>query len=248
MTNINSRYGDFNNVADLYDKVRRELPDEVLDYFLLNIKKDRPRVLDVGCGTGLATRPLHGREADIIGVDRSSEMLTVARRHEVGAGIEYIRASAEKLPFDAHYFDAVIAVRAAHYFINDDAINEIKRVLKPGGAFFIVKQTAMKYLRDGIKDVLMPFIEEFPRNRMYNPVDILKQYGFTGISQKRIRSRECFDLDEAVDHWRSTSLWGLIPDKHENAAAESLRKYYESRLQFSIVVVPVFITMTIGFV
>jgi SAM-dependent methyltransferase len=62
------------------------------------------RTLDVACGTGFLTRHLRG---DVVGLDQSERMLTVARRQAPHA--ELVRGDALALPFDADSFDRVFA-------------------------------------------------------------------------------------------------------------------------------------------
>jgi SAM-dependent methyltransferase len=92
------------------------------------------RVLDVGCGDGQIARLLAERGADVVGVDRTWNQITVAA--ERGGGPAYARADAAGLPFASGSFDAAIACLVFEHIDDlDGAIAEVARVLRPGGRF-----------------------------------------------------------------------------------------------------------------
>ena len=100
---------------------------------------ERPTVLDVACGTGRIARRLAVDAGTVVGIDVSAGMLERARRYAARDGIEnvaFARMSADQLWFDADAFDRVACCWALHIFPDADAVlNEIRRVLRPGGRF-----------------------------------------------------------------------------------------------------------------
>ena len=90
------------------------------------------QVLDVGCGTGIYTKILKRRGADISGIDISKSMIEVAKR-EV-SGVDFKVGSAYELPYRAGSFDLVLAALVIEHLTDlDKAFSEINRVLKKGG-------------------------------------------------------------------------------------------------------------------
>jgi ubiquinone/menaquinone biosynthesis C-methylase UbiE len=104
--------------------------------------KPGSRVLDVACGTGIGARSaaaLVGRTGRVDGLDADAGMLAVARTtraREGDAPIAWHQASALELPFEAGRFDVVLCFEGLQ-FVPDRAaaLGEIRRVLRPGGAF-----------------------------------------------------------------------------------------------------------------
>ena len=100
------------------------------------------RVLDVGCGQGMATRALARAGGTVTGTDATPELLTAARGHEDAdpLGITYVLADAQRLePFEDGGCDLVTCQLALMDIPDLDAtLAAVRRVLRPGGAFVAV--------------------------------------------------------------------------------------------------------------
>ena len=94
------------------------------------------RVLDVGCGTGVVAITARRREARVVGIDLTPELLQRARENATMAGvdIEWHEGDVENLPFDDGAFDTVLS-QFGHMFgpRAEVATREMLRVLRPGG-------------------------------------------------------------------------------------------------------------------
>ena len=98
------------------------------------------RVLDVGCGKGRFARVLLERNpgAVICGLDISEAMLACAP-----AGVDVVSGSMTELPFAASAFDAVYATESLEHAVEiERAVDEMCRVLKPGGKLVIIDKNA----------------------------------------------------------------------------------------------------------
>ena len=98
------------------------------------------RVLDVGCGKGRFARVLQEQNpaTEIWGLDISEEMLRF-----VPAGIHTVAGSMTELPFAASAFDFVYATESLEHAVEIEcAVQEMCRVLKPGGKLLIVDKNA----------------------------------------------------------------------------------------------------------
>lgn len=102
-------------------------------------------VLDLGCGTG---RLLHRLAVEFpnlrgVGFDLSGEMIRVAqRRNEHPERVFYTEGNVEFLPFGDGKFDAVFCTISFLHYPNPRGVcQEINRVLRPGGCFYLVDYT-----------------------------------------------------------------------------------------------------------
>lgn len=100
------------------------------------------RVLDVGCGSGWATRliaetAVHGR---VVGIDISDEMVSLAQSSSAAfSNVDFKVASAEGLPFKDGEFTHAFSMESLYYYSNmSSALREIYRVLENGGRFVTV--------------------------------------------------------------------------------------------------------------
>jgi ubiquinone/menaquinone biosynthesis C-methylase UbiE len=93
------------------------------------------RLLDVGCGTGAASRSAASVTASVVGIDLSPEMIRQARELASGlANVHFEIADSEHLPFDDGAFTAVVCSNSFHHYPDPGrAVREMTRVLAPGG-------------------------------------------------------------------------------------------------------------------
>src|SRR5246127_2358826 len=105
------------------------------------------RVLDLGCGSGWATRLLARLVADgpegfgqVVGVDVSDEMIRVARAASKDFdNIMFVQGSATQIPWEENFFDKVLSVESFYYYPDQErALAELFRVMAPHGRLFIL--------------------------------------------------------------------------------------------------------------
>jgi trans-aconitate methyltransferase len=93
------------------------------------------RILDLGCGSGQLTAKIAESGAQVLGIDRSEEMITEARRNFPSLKFEV--ADAVDFAVDSP-IDAVFSNAALHWVKDaDGAVNSIARALRPGGRFVV---------------------------------------------------------------------------------------------------------------
>jgi ubiquinone/menaquinone biosynthesis C-methylase UbiE len=162
-------------LASAYDAMaagferQRALPDGVADAVrgavLAAIDLSRPRVLDLGAGSGRFGWPFVAAGDDYVGVDLSGGMLWVFAKRYAGSGwAALVQADGRALPFADASFDAVLLI-AVFGDLPDwrPLVDEARRVLRPGGAV-IVGRTATP--DDGIDERLKQRLDMLLDERM----------------------------------------------------------------------------------
>lgn len=116
--------------------------DQVETDAALDLFYPRPgmTLLDAGCGTGNFSIKLARRGCQVMGIDISPDMLSIARHkaEQEHLPIEFLEMDLYDLHFADHSFDGVFTM-AAWEFIKEEekAFAELHRVLKPGGKLLI---------------------------------------------------------------------------------------------------------------
>ena len=117
--------------ADLYDDKHSfvfKYGEDLVDFLL---PEDGERILDLGCGTGYLTNFIASSGANVVGIDKSLEMINKARASY--PSLEFKVLPGEEFQFEEH-FDAIFSNAALHWMLeNEKVIDCMYRNLKPTG-------------------------------------------------------------------------------------------------------------------
>ncbi|SDL03700.1 class I SAM-dependent methyltransferase [Nonomuraea jiangxiensis] len=189
--------------AEAYDRGFAHLSSHTVGPLLATARENgAPRLLDVGCGTGVVTAAALALGAEVTAVDADPVMLELtARRHPYAT----IRpAVLPDLPFEDEVFDAI----AGNFVINhvpetDRALKELRRVLRPGGTLALTwwkadEMTATSVFAEAITAARIPY-EPPPRPFSGNDtprrfVALLEEAGFARAAVDTMRWRHHVDL------------------------------------------------------
>jgi SAM-dependent methyltransferase len=170
-------------------------------------------VLDVGCGTGAFWSSLSHSLGDVhlVLADLSRAMLELAAgaADQRVARVSSVEASVQALPFDNESFDVVIANQMLYHATDpDQAVKEIRRVLRPGG-MLMASTIGPGHLRELFDIELSVF--EVPRQRIlgeiFGPVSgqVTLQQHFSSVEWRSFDdSLRCTNVDDVVSYLTST--------------------------------------------
>jgi SAM-dependent methyltransferase len=124
----------FGKGAGAYSRGRPSYPPEAVDYIVSRCAIGPGRtVFDLAAGTGIFTSLLVPTGAEVIAVEPVESM-----RAKIEGASQVLDGTAEAIPLPDESVDAVTVAQAFHWFNFGEALAEIARVLRPGGALCLV--------------------------------------------------------------------------------------------------------------
>ncbi|MEE3063980.1 MAG: class I SAM-dependent methyltransferase [Actinomycetota bacterium] len=133
MTDRRERAMSFGSIAEDYDGLRPQAPQEAVDWL---VPPGCGVAVDVGAGTGLFSRTLVDKAADVIAVEPDARMRKVLT--ERSPEIRALEGRGESIPLPDAAADAVFVSSAWHWMDHGRALPEIGRVLRDGGRFGLI--------------------------------------------------------------------------------------------------------------
>ena len=133
----------FNKQAPVYDETNTILYSKYGKISCKNIydflkDKQYDNLLDIGCGTGYLINMLSkDYEAKYVGLDLSPEMIKQASSKNIN-NVQFLEGRSDQIPFEDNIFDVVTCSQSFHHYPDTDkAMQEARRVLKPGGLYIL---------------------------------------------------------------------------------------------------------------
>ncbi|MDO5493753.1 MAG: class I SAM-dependent methyltransferase [Nesterenkonia sp.] len=142
--------GSFAESSDLsqareYDAMRPRYPQEAVRRLVdlaASAEGRRPRIAELGAGTGILTRSLLSRGAEVRAVEPSGPMAEVMAERSAealdGGTLRISRTQAESTDIGTGWAGLAVAAQAWHWFDGDEVRRELERILDPGGAAAVI--------------------------------------------------------------------------------------------------------------
>lgn len=160
--------------------------------------KETEKVLDVACGTGVATRLAKdkvGLTGHVDGLDINASMLSKAKEIASGLDINWIESDIGSTNLPSAAYDAIISQHGYHYFPDKPAaLCEFRRLLKPGGRIaFSIWDSHSPYtlaICSAVEKFISPEVAARQRSQRSTPSadelhDQVRNAGFLGINVQR---------------------------------------------------------------
>ncbi|QWC92091.1 class I SAM-dependent methyltransferase [Cupriavidus metallidurans] len=216
----------FSAQADTYARGRPEYPTELSGWLrdTLGVAPGKT-VVDLGAGTGKFTRLLAQTGATVIAVEPVDAM-----RAQLSAKLPDVQAlagSAESIPLPDGSVDAVVCAQAFHWFANTAAVQEIRRVLKPGGKLGLVwnvRDESVGWVAR-LTEIMTPFEGDAPRFYKGDWKKVFPAYGMGPLGLTRFAYTHSGAPEQViVDRVMSVSFIASLPQDQQDAVRARLRE------------------------
>ena len=129
----------FDQVADVYRSARPGYPEALIeDVVSFAALKQDDRVLEIGCGTGQATKSFARRGVFIVAIDPGPEMIRAARGSLADVpNVEFVEATFEAWPATRGEFRLIVAAQSWHWVAHEVRFVKAAEVLSPGGSLAV---------------------------------------------------------------------------------------------------------------
>jgi ubiquinone/menaquinone biosynthesis C-methylase UbiE len=202
-------------VADDYDRVRPGPPDEALDWLV-------PRycqvAVDIAAGTGLFTRALRRRVAQVIAVEPDDRMRAVLEARS--PGVRAVAGRGEAIPVPDASADGVFVSSAWHWLDHGQAVPEIARVLRDGGRLGVI-WTSRDRRVDWVAELdalrSPPADQSGSRPRRGREMTLPEDAPFENLASASFTFARTMTVDDAVD-WMATYSRVITASAAERAA------------------------------
>lgn len=130
----------FDEVAELYDRYRPSYPEEIFeDLIAASGISSGERILEIGCGTGQATRSLAQRGFSIEGLEPGADLAHLAARNLAEfPKVEILSLTFEEWPVAASTFGLVVSAQAFHWLTEDLRFSKSAEALRSGGSLAVM--------------------------------------------------------------------------------------------------------------
>jgi SAM-dependent methyltransferase len=127
----------FDEAAEIYDGVRPSYPTDLFDA-LFQMLPSLPEIVEVGPGTGQATKDLLARGASVLAIEIGTAMAAKLRSNLPSDRLNVIVGDFEVVDIGASAADAVFSATAYHWISPEAQTDRPATILRPGGIMAIV--------------------------------------------------------------------------------------------------------------
>ena len=212
----------FGAVAEAYERFRPGYPVELAEAVSAYAGRPIRTALEIGAGTGKATRLFAGRGIAVTATDPDAAMLAELRKH-VPPTVETVRAAFEDLPPGGNY-GLVYAAASLHWTDPNDRWPRVAAMLAPGGVFASFGgriRPADPAVVAAVDAARAPFLDsdEVPspdgtppeRDMQWPGTELRQSESFTDVQQSVIERRVTMDARDYVGFLGTVSAYLELP-------------------------------------
>ncbi|MFD7588719.1 class I SAM-dependent methyltransferase [Kitasatospora sp. NPDC059811] len=232
---MSARALSFGAIAEAYERFRPGYPDELFDTVAAYAGRPVRTALEIGAGTGKATRLFAGRGVDVTATEPDAAMLAELRR-TAPPNVRTVRAAFEDLRPGGTY-DLVYAAAALHWTRPEGRWSRVAELLEPEGVFANFGgpfQLADPAVEEAVRAARAPFLEsdDVPSPDGTAPEEELQWPGtelersrlFRDVRQSVIRRRLLVSAPYYLGHLSTVSAYLQLPPPGRREAFEAIAR------------------------
>jgi SAM-dependent methyltransferase len=222
MLGMSGRALSFGVMAEAYERFRPGYPMELFDLVMAYAGRPVRTALEIGAGTGKATRLFAQRGITVTATEPDGAMLAELRKH-LPAGVKTVQAAFEGL-HPAESYGLVYAAAALHWTDPEGRWSRVATLLEPGGVFASFGgpvQPADPAVAEAVRAARAPFLESDdipspdgtpPEHEMQWPgTELQRSEWFTDVRQSVIERRLTMSARDYVGHLSTVSAYLELP-------------------------------------
>lgn len=238
----------FDEIVVNYDSIRPEYPDQMIEDILRYVGPDRGKAaLEIGAGTGKATRHFLRAGYDVTAVEAGAGMAAFLRdRFRDREDFRVIVAPFEDATLYENHYDLLYAASAFHWVDAEIGCPKAFRLLKPGGVFALLRYNYVTDDGNALYEQIQALYEihfrsHYPsRTRPIHrteadykkPCEVergygfrdLADYGFTDITMKFYFDQRMLTADEYIRHLDTHADHRGLPEANRAALYQGIRE------------------------
>ncbi|WP_327306534.1 class I SAM-dependent methyltransferase [Streptomyces sp. NBC_01298] len=232
--------------AEAYERFRPGYPPELFDLVREYAGGPVTSALEIGAGTGKATRLFAGQGVTVTATDPDGAMLRELRKHVRASGVSTVRASLEDLRPGRRRYGLVYAVAALHWTVPEGRWARVAALLEPAGVFASAGgqvRPADPAVTEAVRAARAPFLESDevpspdgtpPGDAMQWPGTELRRAGsawFGGVRQVVIDRRLTMSADEYTGYLSTVSAYAALPALEREQVFRGIARVLPERVE-----------------
>jgi SAM-dependent methyltransferase len=222
MLGMSGRALGFGAVAEAYERFRPGYPAELFDIVMAYAGQPVRTALEIGAGTGKATRLFAQRGITVTATEPDGAMLAELRKH-VPENVKTVQAAFEDLRPDGRY-GLVYAAAALHWTNPEGRWSRMAALLEPGGVFASFGgpgQLTDPVVQEAVRAARAPFLESDdvpspdgtpPEHEMQWPgTELQRSEWFADVQQSVIKRRVTMSARDYIGHLSTISAYLELP-------------------------------------
>ncbi|MEU8226964.1 class I SAM-dependent methyltransferase [Kribbella sp. NPDC048915] len=210
----------FGTVAEAYERYRPEYPQELLEFVQAYAGVPIRTALEIGAGTGKATRLFARAGIAVTATDPDAAMLAELRKRV--PGVTTVQAPFEDLPSDRSY-DLVYSAAALHWTNPDGRWERMAKLVRPGGvfaSFAVPSELADPAVREAVRQARTPYVEDegvpppdgssADGPMQWPGTELERSDAFTDVRQSLIPNNLTISADHYIGHLSTISAYLML--------------------------------------